>query len=91
MSVVVPGRLGDRQRHHAGGVGEDGLAHFGIVAFARAENVFDPARLQFGERPRADHAAVGDDANPADREARAQAVDHRQQRLDVGGVARPGL
>ena len=29
--------------------------------------------------------------NPADTEARTQAVDHRQQRLDVGDVARPGF
>ena len=85
------GRLRDRQRHHAGGVGEYGLAHLGIAALAGAENVPDSARLQFGERPRADHAAVGDDADPADTEARTQAVDHRQQRLDVGDVARPGF
>ena len=90
MSVVVPA-VGDGQRHHAGGIGEHGLAHLGIVALAGAENVFDPALFQFRQRPRADHAAIGDDADPADGEAPAQAVDHRQQRLDVGGVARPGL
>src|SRR3954453_23689561 len=38
-----------------------------------------------------DHAAVGDDADTADAEAMPQAVDHRQQHADIGGVAGPHL
>src|SRR4051794_24746868 len=38
-----------------------------------------------------DHAAVGDDADAADAEASSQAVDHRQQHADIGGVAGPHL
>jgi len=41
----------------------------GIRAFAGAEDIVDAARLQLAQGLGADHAAVGDDADPADAEA----------------------
>ena len=41
------------------------------------------------DRLLADHAPVGHDADPADPEPTAQAIDDRDQRRHVGGVARP--
>jgi len=38
-----------------------------------------------------DHAAIGDDTDPANREARAQPVDHRHEDADIGGIAGPHL
>ena len=91
MSVVLPDALGMERVTHRGGVGQHTLADLGIAALARAQDVLDAARVQFGEGAGADHAAIGDDADAADGEALAQPVDHRQQRLDVGSVARPGF
>ena len=61
----------------------------GVGALARAEDVFQLALFQPGDGRRRYHAAVGDDADPADRKAPLQAIDDRQQRRHVGGGARP--
>src|SRR6516165_4964942 len=55
------------------------------------EDVFQLALLQRRDGGGGDHAAVGDDADPADMKAFAQTVDHRQQHGGVGGVARQHL
>jgi hypothetical protein len=46
---------------------------------ARAQDIIEPARLEPGYGLGRDHATVGDDADPANAEALAQAVDNRQQ------------
>ena len=47
--------------------------------------------LQRRDRLLADHAPVGHDADPADPEPAAEAINDGDQRLHVGGVARPQL
>src|SRR5215469_9291350 len=59
----------------------------GAAALASAENVFQLALLQRRDGGGGDHAAVGDDAPPADMKALAQTVDDRHQHPRVGGVA----
>ena len=81
----------DGKRHHRLLVGKNDVAHLRIRALAGAEDVFDAAYLELGDGLGADHAAVGDDAHAGNAEAPAQPVDHREQRLHVGGVARPSL
>ena len=61
------------------------------AALAHPEDIEQLARLEFGQRLGADHAAIGDDADLADGEAPAQPVDHRDQARHVGRVARPHL
>ena len=68
-------------------VGQHHLAHQPVGALARAEDVLEAALLEARDGGGRDHAAVGDDADPADGEAAAQAVDHGQQHPDIGGVA----
>src|SRR5215831_3382586 len=63
----------------------------GAAALASAENVLQLALLQRRNCGRRDHAAVGDDADPADMKALAQTVDDRQQYGGIGGVARQHL
>ena len=70
---------------------EHDLAHDGLGALARAEDVLQLALLEPGDSCGRDHAAVGDDADPADGKAPLQAIDDRQQRRHVGGIARPHL
>jgi hypothetical protein len=66
-------------------------ADHGAAALASAENVFQLALLQRRNCGGRDHAAVGDDADPADMKALAQTVDDRQQHGGIGGVARQHL
>jgi len=70
---------------------EHDLAHDRVGTLARAQDIFEPAILEPGDGRGGNHAAVGDDADPADGKALPQAVDHRQQRRHVGGVPRPHL
>ena len=63
----------------------------GVGALARAQDVLQLALLEPGDGCGRDHAAVGDDADPADGKAPLQAIDDRQQRRHVGGIARPHL
>ena len=70
---------------------EHDLAHDRVGALARAEDIFELALLEPGDGGRRDHAAIGHDADPANGKTLAQAVDHRQQRRHVGGIARPHL
>jgi len=70
-------------------VGEHDPARDRVGALAGAENVFELALFEAGDRIGRDHAAIGDPADAADMEARAQAVDHRRRRRDVGGIAGP--
>ena len=57
-----------------------------VGALANAEDVLEPALLQGRDGCCRDHAAVGDDADPADAEAVAQAVDHRDQHAVTSAV-----
>jgi hypothetical protein len=77
----------DQQRRQRLFVVENEVADDGAVALAGTENVFELALLQRRDRRRGDHAAVGNDADPADMEALAQTVDHRQHL----GANRPAL
>ena len=81
----------DEQRNERIVVVEHDLAHDGVGALARAEDIFELALLEPGDGGRRDHAAIGHDADPADGKALPQAVDHRQERRHVGGIARPHL
>ena len=67
------------------------VAHELISSLADAQNVEKSSRFEFGDRLGADHAAVGDDADPVDAEATRQAVDRRDQAGHIGGVSRPHL
>jgi hypothetical protein len=61
-------------------------------AAARAgRGVVDPLFLEGGQGGLADHAAVGDETEPAEPEALAQAAQEGCQHGDVGGVARKHL
>ena len=91
LVVGLLAALVDGQRHERRGILEHQLAHQLVAALAHAENVQEPARLQFGHGLGTDHAAVGDYAHPRDGEASAEPVDHRDQCRHVGGVARPHL
>ncbi len=77
----------DQQRRQRLFVVENEAADDGAAALASTENVFELALLQRCDRRGGDHATVGDDADPADMEALAQTVDHRQQHRHIGGVA----
>src|SRR5271166_3304786 len=57
--------------------------------FTHAEDIVDALRLKTGDGGGADHAAIGNDAGPGDTEPRAQTLDDRQQRSDIGGIAGP--
>jgi len=83
--------LADGERHEGCLVFEHDLAHQLVGALAHAEEIEEAARLEAGDGLGADHAAIGDDADAADGESPAQAVDHRQQGRDVGGIAGPHL
>ena len=73
------------------GIVEDEVAHELVRALTNAQDIEETARLQFGDRLGADHAAIGDDANPANRKALAQPIDHRDQAAGIGGVSGPHL
>ena len=77
----------DEQRRQRLLVLEHEAADDGAAALAGAENVFELALFQRRDGGSGDHAAVGDDAYPADMEALAQTVDNRQQHRHIGGVA----
>ena len=62
-------------------------ADLGGRALAHTGNVVDALRLERGDGGGADHAAIADDAGPADAEPCPQAFDDGSQRGDVGGVA----
>jgi hypothetical protein len=57
--------LGRNERDEGSGIVEYEFAHK-LVTLANPKDVEKPARLQLGDRLGADHAAIGDDANPAD-------------------------
>ena len=81
----------DQERRERIVVFEHDFAHDGVGALARAEDVLELALLEPGDGRGRDHAAVGDDADPADGKALPQAVDDRQEPRHVGGIARPHL
>src|SRR5271165_2837490 len=83
--------LGQNEGNEGSGIVEDKFAHQFIRALANAKDVEKPARLQFGDRLGADHAAIGDNANPANGKALAQPVDHRDQTAGIRGVPGPHL
>src|SRR5688572_19229848 len=91
LVVDLVATLGDRQRHARCRVGEDDITHPAVGALTGAEEIEELARLELSDGLGSDHAAVGDHTDPADREAPAQPVDHRDQRGDVGDIARPDL
>src|SRR5262249_59842056 len=61
------------------------------IALAHAQNVLELALLNARYRRIADHATIGDDADPANGKTLTQAVDYRQQGGNVSGVPRPHL
>jgi hypothetical protein len=77
----------DQQRRQRLFVLENEAADDGAAALAATENVFELALLQRRDRRGRDHAAVGDNTDPADMEALAQTVDDRQPNRHIGGVA----
>src|SRR5712692_660458 len=90
------------QRRRVGAVGTLGVDHaepppraqhllpdFVAAAHAGAQDVRPALRLQVVHRLPADHAPVGHDADLDQVEAAIQPVDNGNQRLDVGGIARP--
>jgi hypothetical protein len=83
--------LGEGERYERRGIREHDLAHQLVGALAGAEDIEEVARLEPSNGLGADHAAVGDDADAADREPPLQPIDHRKQACDIGGVARPHL
>ena len=87
---AAPGRFENAQRHIRGGVGDDAADLFG-AALAHPDDVVDIAGLQLGQMGLTDHAAISDDADARDHETVLQALDDRQQRGHIGGVARPQL
>ena len=70
---------------------EHDRSHQRVRALARAKDIIKLALFQPGNGLSRDHAAIGDHANAADSEALAETVNHRQQRLHIGGIARPHL
>jgi hypothetical protein len=80
-----------RQRHERRRIVEYQLAHQLVGTLAHPQDIKEAARLEFGQRLGADHAAVGDDAHAADIETPAQPVDDGDQARHVGGIARPHL
>src|SRR6516165_415200 len=62
-----------------------------VAAHAGAEDVRPTLLVQVVHDFPADHAAVRDDADLDDAEAAVEPVHDRDQRLDIGGVARPHL
>ena len=87
LDLFVP--LRQSERDEGSGIVEHEFARQRVRAFANAQDVEEPARLQFGDRLSADHAPIGDDANPADGKALAQPIDHRDQAARIGGIPRP--
>ena len=81
--------LGQEERDERRGVVEHEFTHQLVGALAHAQDVEQFARLQLRDRLGADHAAVGDDADPVDRKAFAQPVDRGDQAGHVGGVSGP--
>src|SRR5206468_5652655 len=71
--------------------GQDLVLHLVLRPHPGSQDVLPapPRLLQRRQRLLADHAPVGHDADPADPEPAAEAVDDRDQRRHVGGVARP--
>ena len=83
--------LGDGERYEGCGIREHDLAHQPVGALAGAEDIEEAAGLESSNGLGAHHAAVGDDADAADREPPLQPIDHRKQACDIGGVAWPHL
>ena len=67
VDVLLP--LGQNERDEGRGIVEDEFVHELVRALTNPKDVEKPARLQFGNRFGADHAAIGGDANPADGKA----------------------
>ena len=82
--------LGNCQRYERGLVGQHG-GDLDAAFFAHAQNILDLLGFERGDGLGADHAAIGDDADPIEQEAFAQPGDHRYQGCHVGGIARPHL
>ena len=89
IDILAP--LCNGERDEGSGVVEHEFAHEFVGALPNAENVEKPARLEFGDCFRADHAAIRDDADPADGKALAQPVDDGDKAARIGGVAGPHL
>ena len=81
----------DKKRCEGGAVIEHDRSHQRVRPLARAKDIIKLALSQPLNGLSRDHAAIGDHANAADSEALAETVNHRQQRLHIGGIARPHL
>ena len=75
--------LGHGQRNERVRIVEHQLTNDGVGALTGAEDIKQVPRRELSHGLGADHAAVGDDADAADREAPTQPLDHRHQRLHV--------
>ena len=82
--------FGNCQRDERGLVGQHG-GDLDAALFAHAQNILDLVGFECGDGLGADHAAIGDDADPIEQEALAQPGDYRYQGCHVGGIARPHL
>ena len=88
---VAPSAARDDKRHARGWIVQHNLLHLLGRALTHTQDIFEAALFEAGDGLRTDHAAIGHHADPADSEALTQPVDHRDERGDVGGVARPHL
>ncbi len=79
------------ERNEGSGIVEDEVVHQLVRALANAQDIEETARLQFGDRLGADHAAIGDHANPTNRKALAQPIEHGDQAAGISGIPGPHL
>ena len=84
---VAPSAARDDERHARSWIVQHDLLHLLGRALTHTQDIFEAALFEAGDGLRTDHAAIGHHADPADSEALAQAVDHRDERGDVGSVA----
>src|ERR1019366_9201213 len=88
---IAPSAARDDARHARGWIVQHNLFPLLGRALALTQDILEAALFEAGDGLRTDPAAIGHHADPADSEALAQAVDHRDERGDVGYVARPHL
>src|ERR1700678_4379836 len=71
--------------------GQDFVFHLVLRPHPGTKDVLPapPGLLQRRQRLLADHATIGHDADPADPEPDAEAIDDGNQRLHIGGIAWP--
>jgi hypothetical protein len=91
LVVDLAPRLHQNEGNQRRGIVEDEVAHELVGSLPHPQNIEQSSRFEFGDRLGADHAAVGDDADPIDAKAALQTIDRRDQAGHIGGVSRPHL